>query len=270
MLRPASAQNGRAHMAKAMIDLSAPLQTQRAVHRSVQAERSFYVIAAIVILIVTAVGFRLFLLHGKGVGGGEMTRQIVPLIIAHGLAMFSWVVLFLVQSILILVGKRRFHMLLGFAGAGLAAAIVALGSATAALSVHFSAEGYGPLGGARFFLAIMFSEMICFGAFVSIGVIFRRRAEIHRPLMLLATIVITSGSLFRFPYISDIALTPPLYVLGPMLLFGALLFLLQWAMTRVASRWFAVGYSGLGIAALISVVIGRSALWNQIAGAIVP
>jgi hypothetical protein len=119
-------------------------------------------------------------------------------------------------------------------------------------------------------LAIMLGEVFSFGALVAVGVIYRRRAEIHRPMMLLATIVITSGSLARFPYTSDLGVRPPLYVLGPMLLFGALLFLLQWGMTRVASRWYAVGYSVIGIAALISVVVGHTGLWNRIAGLIVP
>jgi hypothetical protein len=84
--------------------------------KSIASERVFYVIAASAILLATAVGFRGFYLHGKGVGGADMTSQIVPLIVAHGLAMFSWVVLFFVQSLLILNGNRRLHMVIGPAG----------------------------------------------------------------------------------------------------------------------------------------------------------
>jgi len=70
-------------------------------------EHLFYVTAGTLMLILTTVGFRLFILHGKGFGGGEITSQILPLVVAHGLAMFSWVTLFLVQSLLILNGNRR-------------------------------------------------------------------------------------------------------------------------------------------------------------------
>ena len=36
-----------------------------------------------------------------------------------------------------------------------------------------------PFGGARFFLTIMFGEMLTFGALVATGMRYRRRAEIH-------------------------------------------------------------------------------------------
>ena len=42
-----------------------------------------------------------------------MTGQIAPLIVAHGLAMSSSIVLFSVQSTLILIGNRRLHMVIG-------------------------------------------------------------------------------------------------------------------------------------------------------------
>jgi len=245
-------------------------QAQPTVQRSLQSERLFYVVAGSVMLIATVVGFRLFLAHGKGFGGGEITRQIVPLVVVHGLAMFSWIILFLVQSIFILNGNRRLHMRIGVAGAVLAGAMVILGSAAAILSTRHNPELYRPLGGARFFLATMLGEMLSFGTLVAIAVIYRRRAEIHRPMMLLASIMIISGSLGRCPYIADFAVKPPLYVLGPALVLGALFLVLQWGMIRAVSRWYAFGYSAVVIASFIFVVVGHSSLWNQMAGAIVP
>src|SRR5262249_50722042 len=56
-------------------------QAQRAVARALQSERLFYMIAGSVMLIATAVGFRLFLAQGKGFGGGEITRQIFALVV---------------------------------------------------------------------------------------------------------------------------------------------------------------------------------------------
>ena len=220
-------------------------------------------------LIATAVGFCLFLAHGKGFGGGEITRQIVPLVVVHDLAMFSWVILFLVQSIFILNGNRRLHMRIGVAGTVLAGAMVILGSAAAILSTRDNPELYQPLGGARFFLATMLGEMLSFGTLVAIAVVYRRRAEIHRPMMLLASLMIISGSLGRCPYVADFAVKPPLYVLGPALVLGALFLVLQWGMTCAVSRWYAFGYSAVVIASFIFIVVGHSSLWNQIAEAIV-
>src|SRR5579871_4196680 len=99
-------------------------QTHNMVARTLQSERLFYVIAGSVMLIATVVGFRSFLASGKAAGGTEITRQIVPLVVVHGLAMFSWIALFLVQSIFIVNGNRRLHMRIGVAGAVLAGAMV--------------------------------------------------------------------------------------------------------------------------------------------------
>ena len=87
-------------------------------------------------------------------------------------------------------------------------------------------------------------------------------------MMLLATLMIISGSLGRCPYIGKFAAMPPLYVLGPSLALGALLLVLQLGMTRALSRWFAFGYCAIVMAACIFIVTGHTALWNQIAGAI--
>jgi hypothetical protein len=236
---------------------------------SLQSERLFYVIAAFIMVVLTAGGFRNFYLHGRA-PWGEMTSQIVPLIVAHGLAMSSWVVLFLVQSTLILIGNRRLHMVIGPAGAVLAGAIVILGMAVAPLSARFRPEIYGPFGGPRFFLAIMLTEILVFGTLAGIGLACRRRAEIHRPMMLLATLVILSGSLGRFPYIENLATRAPLYVWGPVLLFGGLLFLLHWGVSGVANRWYTIGYAGIVIAAFLSVTVGGTAVWSRLAGTFVP
>jgi hypothetical protein len=118
-------------------------QEQSPALRALVSERLFYVIAGSLMLIATAMGFRAFLTHGKGFGGGEITRQIFPLVVVHGcLAMFSWIVLFLVQSIFILKGNPRLHMRIGVGGAVLAGVIVPLGSVSAILSARYNPELY--------------------------------------------------------------------------------------------------------------------------------
>ena len=182
--------------------------------------------------------------------------------------MFSWIVLFLVQSILILKGNPRLHMRIGVGGAVLAGVIVPLGSVSAILSARYNPERYQFFGGPRFFLAIMLGEMLSFGVLVGVAIIYRRRPEIHRPMMLLASLMIISGSLGRCPYIGQFAIMPPLYVLGPALALGVLFLALQWGMTHALNRWYAVGYSAMVTVSCTFIVIGHSAKWNHIAGAI--
>lgn len=254
-------------MSGAIADTGIRSHAQNATLRALASERLFYVIAASLMLVATVVGFRAFLLHGKGAEGEAITRQIVPLVVVHGMAMLSWIVLFLVQSVLILKGNPRLHMRIGVGGAVLAGVMVPLGSATAILSARYNPGQYEFFGGARFFLAIMLGEMLCFGLLVGVAVINRRRPEIHRPMMLVASLMIIAGALGRCPYIGEFAIRPPLYVLGPALALGALFLVLQWGMTRTLNRWYAVGYSALVAASCIFVAIGHSAMWNEIAGA---
>jgi hypothetical protein len=245
-------------------------QTQTVNSRTLQADRVFYFLAACTVLIISAVGFRNFYLSGTGFGGNPLTPQVVPLILVHGFAMSSWVILFLVQSALILAGNRRLHMVIGPIGAVLAAAMVVLGTAMAILSAHFNPRAYEMFGGAKFFLIEMLTEILLFGVLVWIAIAYRHRAEIHRPMMLLATAVILSGALARCPYISDLAAKPPLYVYAPVLIYGALLFCLQWGMTRIANRWYAIGYGGVALTFLVSIPLGHSALWNHLLGTYIP
>jgi hypothetical protein len=244
---------------------SAPQITERRLKR----DQWFYVIAAVLMLLSTAGGFRRFYLHGKA-PWGDMTGQILPLVVAHGLAMTGWVLTFFLQSILIVTGRRKLHLVIGPLGGVLAGAIVILGATVAPLSVRFSPQIYSDLGGPKAFLATMFVQMLLFGTFVGLGLIYRRKPEIHRPMMLLATVVIQSGAFGRLPYVDNLAAYPPLYVWWPVLLFGALLFVLQWGMNRVPNRWYVMGYAGLVAASLLSVAIGTTALWSRMVGSFIP
>jgi hypothetical protein len=211
-----------------------------------------------------AVGFRAFLLHGKAVGNGDVTPAIAGLVTIHGLSLFAWVGLFFAQTVLIRGGNPRLHRKLGYAGAVLAVLIVPLGITTAVSSTHLNPRIYDDFGGAKTFLAVMLSEMVAFAAFVGMGIWYRRRPAIHRPMMLLATMMISSGSLARVPWISSFGQMAPLSVYGPVLAFGVLLILLQWAMSGDVNRWYLKGYACLFAWGLASYALGTSRLWLSI------
>ncbi len=237
-------------------------------------ERLFYLVAGCALLIFVWMGFQQFYLHGRNDQGGEVTRQIAPLVFAHGIGMSAWILFFLTQTVLIVNGNRRVHMTLGGAGAVLAALLVIVGISTALTSVHFNPEAYKDVWGARAFLTIPLTVILSFGALVTIGLKNRHRPEVHRPMMLLATLFLTSAALFRMKF-TPILMTAThgsmfFVTWGPMLILGALLLLLKWAMTRSFDRYFASGYAGILLACLLCVTVAQTRLWNQIAGIVAP
>jgi hypothetical protein len=236
-------------------------------------ERRFYVVASFALLITTVVGFRAFVLHG-GSAFGAFTPQIVGLIVAHGLAMLGWVSLLVVQSLLIVAGRRRVHMTLGKLGAVLAAFIVIAGSAAGALSAHFNPPLYNDFGGARYFLAIMISQMVTFGALVAIAIGFRHRPEVHRPLMLLATLSLMGAALARWPHVAWLRTIVHgnvwALVYGQMLVLGAVLFVLHAAITRRGYRPYLIGYACLAAVTLLTVAVGSTVAWDHLARLVVP
>jgi len=111
--------------------------------------------------------------------------------------------------------------------------------------------------------------MLLFGTLVTVGIVNRHRAEIHRPIMLLATIVIVSASLVRMPYVLPLAMRPPLFVYNASLLFGALLFLLHWGMTRAVNRPYLIGYLAILIASFVFVGLGSTGAWTRLVDTLV-
>ena len=74
------------------------------------------------------------------------------------------------------------------------------GLAAGSLSVHYNPALYDDFGGPRYFLAIMVSEMLTFGGLVTAGMGYRHRREVHRPLMLLATVSVVGAAMAGWPY----------------------------------------------------------------------
>jgi hypothetical protein len=263
-------------LASEQLAMRGAIETRRgrvADSRALIEERRFYAVASFALLSITVVGFRAFVLHG-GSAFGRFTPQIVGLIVVHGLAMLGWVTLLFVQSLLIVNRKLRLHMTLGRLGAGLAAIIVIAGLAAGSLSVHYNPALYDDFGGPRYFLAIMVSEMLTFGGLVAVAIAYRHRPEVHRPLMLLATLAAVGAAMARWPYVPWLRAIVHgnvwAMVYGQALVLGAMLFVLHAAMTRRAYRPYVIGYACLAAVTLLTVLVGSSAAWGQIASLVVP
>ena len=233
-------------------------------------ERWFYLFSSCLFLIIVAIGFQQFYLHGRAFSGGPVTQQIAPLVFLHGIAMSSWIILLIVQSTLIVRGNRKLHMTLGVGGAVLAGLLVLLGLATAITSVHYNPDGYKDIWGARRFLSFMLANISGFGILAGIGLKYRRRPEIHRPLMLLATLFVAGpAGLFRIPFIVGPIMGVIHTIIAawtPMLILGVLLVIIKSVMTRSLDRYFAGGFIGIVLTCVLQVLVSNSAWWSHVAG----
>jgi hypothetical protein len=235
-----------------------------------RAERMFYLLSAGFLLVIVATGFQHFYLHGRASDGGPVTQEIAPLVFLHGIAMSTWIILLVVQSGLIVRGNRKLHMSLGVVGAVLAAFLVILGLTAAITSVHYNPDGYKDIWGARRFLSLMLTNILGFGVLAGIGLKYRRRPEVHRPMMLLATLFVAGpAGFFRIPLIIGPIMGAIHTILAPwvpMLVLGVLLVLIKWLVTGSWDRYFAAGFVGIILVCVLQLFVANSAWWYRVAG----
>lgn len=116
----------------------------------------------------------------------------------HGVLFTSWFVLFAVQTTLVGRGKIRLHRTFGVAGAGLAALMVASGL----LILYVRALEYtgtsGSLASTTTVVWANLSLLILFAGFAALGIAARRRPDVHKRLMLLASLSMMGQALGRF------------------------------------------------------------------------
>ena len=155
-------------------------------------ERRIYTWAALIALLVIFTGFArtYYLKAAFGTPDLSILKHI------HGVVMTAWFTLFLVQARLVATGRTSTHRKLGALGAVLAALVVIVGTATAIIGArNGSTPGPPPL----VFLAIPLGDMIVFLTLVSAAMLYRRRPDFHKRLMLVASLSMLTAALARIP-----------------------------------------------------------------------
>jgi hypothetical protein len=157
-------------------------------------ERLFYPGMVLAIVITVFAGFsRTFYLRPY-----FQTQPLIPLLVLHGVFFSSWIVLLITQTTLVATKRTRTHMRLGIAGGVLASLMIIIGTVTALVR----ANGPSPVPGVNplSFLTIPLGDMLVFAILVGAAFYFRRRADVHKRLMLLATIGILPAAVARLPF----------------------------------------------------------------------
>lgn len=156
-----------------------------------QIDRRFFIAATIVTIVLVFAGFArsYYLMEFTG------APDLAPHVHVHGVVMSLWFVLFLVQVLLVAFRRTPLHRKVGVVGTVLAVVMVSLGVATALSSAHRTRSDPAELA----FLVVSLGDILTFGTFVALGIALRRRTDVHKRLMLLASMSILPAAIGRIP-----------------------------------------------------------------------
>jgi FtsH-binding integral membrane protein len=119
----------------------------------------------------------------------------------HGIVFSGWLVFFIFQSALVRTHNVKLHRRTGWFGAALGAAIPVLGISTAIIMDRFNTVELHALH-AKVFFSIQSWDILSFTVAFWLAVLWRKKPEFHRRLVLVATCALTSAGFGRFPWLS--------------------------------------------------------------------
>jgi hypothetical protein len=231
-------------------------------------DRRFFALMAGAALLVVIAGFtptyylRSVLHMTVGPNGKPLTPHIPPVVQIHALVFSLWIVTFGAQAGLVATGRVATHRRLGMIAAWLIPAMIVLGIATAIRGARDGWNPGGPYRDALGFLIVGFADITVFGTLATAGIWFRRRPDLHRRLMLFATL----GGLM-WAAITRIWFVAP-HLPAMLGLFAALVLAPTvrdfWLRSR--TRWISLAVSVALLARFpLSAAIGNSDAWRRFA-----
>src|SRR6266511_2189566 len=156
-------------------------------------ERTFYIGMSVAVVITVFAGFsRTYYLRPY-----FNSAPLMPLLHLHGLVFSSWLLLFVTQTTLVAAHRTDIHRRLGILGGRSVIQKKMIGVSTAVIRASQGATppDISPLS----FLVIPLGDMFVFASLIGVGFYFRRRPDVHKRLMMLATISILAAAIARLP-----------------------------------------------------------------------
>jgi len=154
----------------------------------------FYLFMSLLIVAVIAYGFSFTI-------GKNLLHPAIPrpwILYVHAIVFSSWLVFFVLQSALVRSRKVQWHRRLGWFGVVLGTLIPIVGVSTAVVMGRFNTVSL-QVTDAESFLVIPLFDMVCFSSTFPLAVYWRKKPELHRRLMLVATCALTAAAFGRFP-----------------------------------------------------------------------
>ncbi len=187
-----------------IISQSVTLRPQRRITgRNGLIDRYFSLAMALFMTCITIYGFSF-------TARASLLQPTVPrpfLLWVHAVAFSAWIGLYILQSALVAGRNVALHRMLGWTGAALGISMVPLGYAIAIMMARFHIHRLheSPAD----FEAWLFSplyDMTVFGVLVACAIFFRKRPDVHRRLMLLASLGLMTAPISRFPVLNNLIL----------------------------------------------------------------
>lgn len=170
-------------------DMTRPAVPSRVLVQATPRPRSrwFYTGMGFVAVLVALVGF-----SGPIPGDVPGPHTFSPLVLLHAAVFGGWLALFIVQARLAATRRLAVHRRLGIASAALAVAMVVVGVRTAIVATR---RGFPFVGDPLGMLVHPLGDLLSFTVLVGAGIWYRRRPDVHKRLLLLATV----GALMNAP-----------------------------------------------------------------------
>jgi hypothetical protein len=116
----------------------------------------------------------------------------------HGALFIGWMALLMTQAALVAAGRTRVHRRLGRLGIGYGAIVIAIGVVVAFYApLAHMASGAWDIDAAASFLLLPLGDMALFAGLFGAAVVYRRKPEVHKRLMLLATTALMFAAVSR-------------------------------------------------------------------------
>lgn len=228
-------------------------------------ERWFYIGMAIATLVTVVAGFAPSIINTAA-----RKAPLTPFATAHGIVSFLWLLVFLTQTTLVATQRIPVHRRLGIAAAFLAIVLVVLGYRIAIIMARRGFDLSGdlhiesdPLLG----MVNPLGDLVPFVILLAVGYWFRHHGDVHKRLMLLATV----GGLMPAPLAHLIGHYPALNAKPPIIVIPIAIFLFASAVydrlslgrIHPVSLWVAAGVFAWDLQ--LNIVIGPSAAWHHFA-----
>ena len=223
--------------------------------RARRARTKFYVGISLLITAIVIAGFAPQL-YASLVLGVER-----PWILhVHGAVYMGWLALLISQAVLAARGRIAMHRRVGSFGIAYAVFVLILGLVVTfvATVLHIQAGEWTMERGGSF-LPIPLGDMVLFGGFFGAAVANRRRPEIHKRLVLLASVALMFAGVGRLWFTDTLPLTLAMWYLPVVLAMGYDLL----TMRRIHPVYL-IGVAIMTVA-LLRIPFGQSDLWLDIA-----
>ena len=136
-------------------------------------------------------------------------------LIVHGVVFLGWYVLFSMQTGLVATKNVAIHKKLGYATIPFAVFLIVSGGLMLAGTMQSYRADWTEqyLFSRTSFVWAIFHTLVSFSTFYVLAVVFRRRASIHKRLMILASLSMVSASITRFAYLPIIPIDGTVFTL---------------------------------------------------------